>query len=221
MTKEQKRAYDKVYRETHAEKLKANKAAYYEANKVRLKAKANAYYKVNKLKAKAQRKIYYEANKSTINTQTKTYYKANKLKIKGQRNVYYDVNRSKIRIQHKRYYDENKSTIKEKNKLCCKLHPEKIREYIHKRRALKLKTHFEPINDKRVFMRDGWICQICHFKVNKNLRRPDVMSASLDHIIPLSKGGTHTYSNVQLAHFTCNMKKHNNVLVQGEQLRMF
>lgn len=34
---------------------------------------------------------------------------------------------------------------------------------------------------------------------------------SIDHIRPLSKGGTHTWDNVQLAHLKCNIKKGNRV----------
>jgi 5-methylcytosine-specific restriction endonuclease McrA len=29
------------------------------------------------------------------------------------------------------------------------------------------------------------------------------------YIVPLSKGGTHTYDNVQCAHFGCNSRKGN------------
>lgn len=36
--------------------------------------------------------------------------------------------------------------------------------------------------------------------------------ATIDHIIPLSKGGTHTYNNVQLAHYICNSKKSDKIL---------
>ena len=30
---------------------------------------------------------------------------------------------------------------------------------------------------------------------------------TVDHIVPLSKGGTHTWNNVQLAHMACNSGK--------------
>ena len=30
---------------------------------------------------------------------------------------------------------------------------------------------------------------------------------SIDHVIPLSKGGTHSWDNVKLAHFSCNSAK--------------
>ncbi len=33
--------------------------------------------------------------------------------------------------------------------------------------------------------------------------------ASIDHRYPLSKGGTHTWDNVQLTHLICNLKKGN------------
>lgn len=33
------------------------------------------------------------------------------------------------------------------------------------------------------------------------------MGASLDHIIPLSRGGHHTADNVQAAHLACNHRK--------------
>lgn len=35
------------------------------------------------------------------------------------------------------------------------------------------------------------------------------MSASLDHILPLSLGGAHSMANVQLAHLSCNHTKSN------------
>lgn len=31
--------------------------------------------------------------------------------------------------------------------------------------------------------------------------------ASMDHIFPLGKGGTHTWDNVQLSHLKCNLRK--------------
>lgn len=52
--------------------------------------------------------------------------------------------------------------------------------------------------------RDNWICNICGEKIDKNLKYPNPMSASLDHIIPLSKGGQHSYDNVHIAHLYCN-----------------
>jgi 5-methylcytosine-specific restriction endonuclease McrA len=58
-----------------------------------------------------------------------------------------------------------------------------------------------------VYRRDGWVCGICREPVDPELESPHLMAASLDHVIPLCRGGTHTYDNVQLAHFLCNSIK--------------
>ncbi len=61
--------------------------------------------------------------------------------------------------------------------------------------------------DLEIFERDGWKCGICGRKVDQRLKYPHLMSASLDHIVPIAFGGGHTRANVQLAHFICNSKK--------------
>lgn len=93
-----------------------------------------------------------------------------------------------------------------------KRNPEKANEQWHTRRASKYATEYEKIDNEIVFKRDNYICQICIVKVDLALQWPDPMSKSLDHVIPLSKGGTHLYSNVRLAHLICNLKKHNKIM---------
>lgn len=66
---------------------------------------------------------------------------------------------------------------------------------------------YEPVSRARVLERDNWTCRLCGQRISKRAQYPDLMSASLDHIVPLSKGGGHLYSNVQAAHFICNSKK--------------
>ncbi len=72
--------------------------------------------------------------------------------------------------------------------------------------------------DAEIFERDGWRCQLCRKKVDPSLEWPHPMSKSLDHVVPLSKGGAHRAANVQLAHLTCNIAKRDRP--QGEQLRL-
>lgn len=78
----------------------------------------------------------------------------------------------------------------------------------HRRRALRVKaTIGEPFTNIEIFDRDGWECGVCHEPVGKQVAYPDPMSKSLDHVVPLSRGGSHSRSNVQLAHLVCNMRK--------------
>lgn len=190
-------------------------------NKEEQKAYSKAYYEANKEARKAYAKAYRKANPKKIKVYNKAYRKANCEKAKAKRKAWRNANPEGAKARDKACRETNKEKIKAYDRAYCKANPDKNRASVHKHRALKYQTQVEPINDKRIFIRDGWICQICRQKVDKKLKYPNPKSASLDHIIPLSKGGTHTHNNVQLAHLKCNMEKYINTLPQGEQVRLF
>ena len=52
------------------------------------------------------------------------------------------------------------------------------------------------------------ICALCGKPVDKSLKHPHPLSACIDHIIPIAKGGHPAdIENLQLAHLACNNKK--------------
>jgi hypothetical protein len=55
-----------------------------------------------------------------------------------------------------------------------------------------------------IYLRDNWTCQICQGTVDPNLHHGDDWAASLDHIVPRSRGGSHDETNLRLAHRWCN-----------------
>ena len=72
---------------------------------------------------------------------------------------------------------------------------------------------YEPINIWKVFARDNWTCKICGCHTPKDKRGLyDDDAPELDHVIPLAKGGSHTYSNVQLLCRACNGIKSDSML---------
>jgi hypothetical protein len=89
-----------------------------------------------------------------------------------------------------------------------KENPETKRKRSHMRRARKYGNgKVESISPHAVFERDEWTCGICGKKVDRSRRYPDPYSASLDHVVALASGGTHTWDNVQCAHLVCNSRK--------------
>lgn len=80
------------------------------------------------------------------------------------------------------------------------------------KRMRKAKTRgasgLERVDPLKVFARDGWCCQLCGCKTPARLRGTVRATApELDHIVPLSCGGAHTYVNTQCACRRCNSKK--------------
>ena len=58
-----------------------------------------------------------------------------------------------------------------------------------------------------VFERDGYTCQLCATPLDMGAPPRSPLSPSVDHIVPVSRGGVHSYENVQAAHLTCNLSK--------------
>lgn len=68
----------------------------------------------------------------------------------------------------------------------------------------------DSITLKAVRLKNNDVCQICGKRVdNTDIEKGHIkrLYPTIDHIIPLSKGGTHTWGNVQLAHMKCNAGK--------------
>lgn len=62
-------------------------------------------------------------------------------------------------------------------------------------------------NKKRIYATQT-ICALCGKPVDFSLRYPNPMAKSIDHIIPINRGGHPSdISNLQLAHWCCNRKK--------------
>lgn len=51
---------------------------------------------------------------------------------------------------------------------------------------------------RAVFARDGWVCQYC-----------GLQAENVDHVVPKSRGGEHSWENVVAACRRCNSKKEN------------
>jgi len=69
-----------------------------------------------------------------------------------------------------------------------------------------------------IFTRDGHRCHLCGKKIRPDLRWPHPQSGTLDHVVPLSRGGADEAANVKAAHARCNTSK--NTRAMGEQLML-
>jgi 5-methylcytosine-specific restriction endonuclease McrA len=146
------------------------------------------------------------------------------------------------RLQDIEYYNKNKARIKENKKRYAKKNKEKISEYnkwyyatykgYHRRRVQlwrqseRGKECIKNMNTLRrcIYKYNQGISRkewelVCNYYENKcyYCGRSDV-KLTMDHIIPLSKGGVHTPYNIVPSCQSCNSKKKDSILGIGIQV---
>lgn len=127
---------------------------------------------------RAAYKRYREKNREKIHQSQKERYWADPIKFRK---------RAREDLKRLRLADPIKARLNDKKQSGAK-------------RARKRNTFVEQVDAQKVFERDAGICGICKNSVS-------LKEFHIDHIIPLSKHGEHSYANVQLAHPFCNMQK--------------
>jgi hypothetical protein len=85
----------------------------------------------------------------------------------------------------------------------------RARKLIRRLHGEALPLFYQPIKSVLVYRNSKWICGICKQPIDACVKWPDPQSPSVDHIVPLTKGGLHIYENVQATHLRCNIQKGN------------
>lgn len=127
-----------------------------------------------------------------------------------QRNKEYD------REYSRRFREENPELARERQRDSRAIHghkynarhaqwkrdnKERCADLENARRARKLNQFVEDVDRLVLLELDDGLCGVCGSDV-------DPMSFHVDHVVPLSKGGEHSYANTQVAHPVCNIRKH-------------
>ncbi|MGW6703600.1 HNH endonuclease [Streptomyces sp. NPDC054956] len=64
-----------------------------------------------------------------------------------------------------------------------------------------------------VFGRDGYRCYLCRALTDPSVSQFSPTYPTVDHVVPLSKGGSHTLGNVRTACLGCNSRKQDRLVV--------
>ena len=128
--------------------------------------------------------------------------------------------RKKNPSEIKEFIDNIQNKLKKFCSLSCSRRSSK-RNSKHKRKTRIKECYVEPVSKFELFKRYGGKCAICGRKLNLDRLVPHPLAVTIDHIIPISMGGEHSYKNTQLACFKCNYSKGDGLTTNGEQLKMF
>jgi 5-methylcytosine-specific restriction endonuclease McrA len=138
---------------------------------------------------------WYLRNRSRLLKKQKEYQRRNKERLSEYQKAW--QKRSAARITKRR--QRNRPRIVVVMRDWALRNSERYRQYAARRRALKMKSAIGAVDYKAIVKASRGRCGICHKLVKGKFH--------FDHIVPLSKGGAHVQSNLQVAHPVCNLRK--------------
>ena len=112
------------------------------------------------------------------------------------------------------------TTYNPKQKTCCMACSKKLQYARKDKRIPKEQIVDKDITLEALYRRDSGFCYICGRKCDWNDK--DGLKVfgkypTIEHLIPVSRGGLHSWDNVRLACFDCNIKKSDEILPEAEK----
>lgn len=97
-----------------------------------------------------------------------------------------------------RWYQEHGERARRRSREAYARDPEYNRDKAHQSRAKKAGAPIiEFVRRREVYERDEGICHVCGETITWD-------DYDMDHVVPLTAGGAHTYENVKASHSACN-----------------
>jgi 5-methylcytosine-specific restriction endonuclease McrA len=173
--------------------------AWYEANKEYNVQRSKKYRDDNKETIRKRDAAYRAANAEKLKARSAAYYQANRERILAQVREYTEKNKEKVLDYHADHYLKNTERIKSNVAQYRKKYPEKKAHLENKRRARKFGnggSHtLEELTEK--FAELGNACYYCGCDGK----------LTIDHDIPLARGGSDNIENILPACRPCNSRK--------------
>lgn len=164
------------------------------------------YYENHKEQAKLWHEDYYSKNKEKLIKYTKDYYIKNRDEVLLKAKEYRSKHKEKILRYNKKYRDTHKEWIKKYLKEYKSNNKNLVKAYLHNRRIKEgnsgklTKTLIQQVYEDNIKRYSTLTCVLC----NKPIKFGE---DTLEHLIPIFRGGTNKYGNLAIAHYKCNSSK--------------
>jgi 5-methylcytosine-specific restriction endonuclease McrA len=206
--------------------IKAYKAAQYQANKEAVKARSKARYWADSAAAKAKSAAWYLANKEVHAASGKAWKEANPDRVKALSEKYRVERKAEISEANKRwrarhleecrqrgstFHQKNKPALNEKSAAWRRANPDKASAQYRRYRARKYSADGSHTSGDAKFLRAAQKDRCAYCRVALKGR------GHLDHIRPLSRGGSDWPSNLQWLCVPCNLSKFNRDSIEFAQ----
>ena len=137
-------------------------------------------------------------NRDRLNEYRRSWGRKNADRVREQNQKYYRENGESVKAATRKYSKQNREKINEWRRNWYKANPGKDSSYKHTRRALINKSGKFVILDKEIKRLYSNNCIHCGSKER----------ITMDHLIPVSRGGRHSIGNIVPMCQECNFSKH-------------
>ena len=160
------------------------------------------YKRENREKVNARKKIARLNNhEHYLEVARKKYYRNHEKHLEWNRENY-RKHKEKRRAKAREYHIKNAEVIRQKVKEWTINNPEKVKAYSHLKRARKLNAigEYTPDEFTSTCEEFSWCCCYCGKSVTEK-------TVTIDHAVPISKGGSNYIENLLPACRKCNSSK--------------
>lgn len=211
--------------ECKAARTKMLRKERYTANRGEAIRKAREWVVAHPEWAAERGKRWRGANKDAIRESKRAWTAANAERLAALQARWYAANRARIREawvanqtdvtraaaveRVRRWRQENPERRRQNRRMWAKANPEKVAAVGQRRRARQRQAPAELVMLADLLAEQAHTCYLCGLPIDPERKYPDALSASVDHVIPLSRGGSGLRENLRAAHLGCNVAKGN------------
>jgi len=193
------------------ETLAAKKKAYAAAHREEIAARKKAHRAAHRTEEAARRK----AHRATITANQRARRAAHREEVRAKENAYRAANPEKARARDRAYRAANPEKVAAKQRAHNAAHPEKVLAKYKKYRVAhpdkgRIDRHnraARKIGNGGTYTAAEWRA-LCAWFGNVCLCCDAGGRLTVDHVVPLSRGGTNAIVNLQPLCLSCNMRKH-------------
>lgn len=179
-------AYGRTHYKEHKEEIAAQARRYREANAEQIAAQHKHYRETHKEQVTATNKRWRDNHKEQIAAKDRLYRQANRKRNAAMQQCWIVANRDKVRTRRRRWYWANHEKAKTIS-----------RRASAKRRARLAGAVLGLVDEEAIFKRHSYRCVYCGNTDN----------LTLDHVVPVAAGGSHSEENLVVACRSCNGSK--------------
>lgn len=174
--------------------------------------RASLWYKENTSRAKETRRKYSASHKKQRRQYLRDLPESTKEKRRERQRQWYAKNRATILAKSRAHYQANKDAYIERNRRWRANNPDKAGISEARRAKAELEGNATPGSIRAKWEAGNHSCILCGQPIDDTLPPNHPMSRTLEHLTPISRGGTHDIDNLDFAHFRCNSSKNNKTL---------